>query len=698
MVFFRSILAMLDGAVYGFLAKVYELLMKIANVEIFNYDTIQAFATRVYALLGILMAFKLIFSFINYVVNPDAMSDSKTGGKKLVINIIVSLVLLIAVPTVIFPMSKRIQKAILQENVLQELILGVDGESYSEALQVRNASRNMAFSVLNAFIYPSEDICTEEESNFVLDDALKDTSYEDQDKAEEFEGDYMYKLNGTCAQAIVDNAKGSDEDKKKMVVTYERAYTQKSVKSLLSDDIIKSKTSDGEFVFDYKIIISLIGGLAVVWILLIFCFQIALRTVKLGFLELIAPIPVISLMDTKAKAKSFDGWVKACISTYVGLFVRLAAIYFAIFVITLVTRSNGIRYYAPIGAEGGTETLTVGPMVTLFIIIGALMFASELPKLIESIFGVKLDGKFSLNPLKGSPIAAGVAGSILGAGIGAVGGGFAGLKAGMDSNAIGRGLASGIFGGAATGFKSRGKDGLGGFNKAMDSAYKNFTGKEYSHMSMGRIIQGIGGKKRVDAVGGVIKNIGDAKNQAETKLSMLSHRTNSLTESLQKRGINTADLSGESSARQSKINSAKTPAFVKAKQEYSAAQKLLSDLNNSGMSTSDYLKANGLTNQDYIKAVQDNTAYSNPNSAYMKTQTEIESYENDIREMEQLQRSMDEQTIARHEVGELDRKMGTAKDEKKDVQRMFNQDESPREKYKDIVKDYGPNGEKVNKQ
>lgn len=419
---FRMLFALLDGAVYGFLANVYELLMKIANVEIFNYETIQKFSTRVYALLGIFMAFKLIFSFINYLVNPDSMSDAKTGGRKLVINIIVSLVLLIAVPTIIFPMAKDIQKVILQEGVLQKLILGIDSDGYAESLQVRNAARNMSFSVLNAFVYPNSEICTEEEATFVKDDEIaKDESmtYAKQDE----ERDYLYKLNGACAKNIDENIKDKDsaEDVVKM---YERAYTQKSVKSLLSSTLYKAKSDKDEYIFDYKIFVSTIIGAAVVWILIMFCFQIALRTVKLGFLELIAPIPIISYMDTKAKAKSFDGWVKECISTYLGLFIRLAAIYFAVFVITLITRSGTVSYRVPL--EGTTTTgmqeAPVGPVVTLFIIIGALMFASELPKLIEKITGIKMDGKFSLNPLKNSPVASAVVGGAVGLGIGAVGG------------------------------------------------------------------------------------------------------------------------------------------------------------------------------------------------------------------------------------------------------------------------------------
>ena len=42
----------------------------------------------------------------------------------------------------------------------------------------------------------------------------------------------------------------------------------------------------------------------------------------------------------------------------------------------------------------------VNPFVKVFIILGALMFAKQLPKLISDLTGMKMDGKFTLNPLK----------------------------------------------------------------------------------------------------------------------------------------------------------------------------------------------------------------------------------------------------------------------------------------------------------
>ena len=410
---FRDLFGWLDTGIYDLMVSVYQLLMQLANLEIFDQKTIGEFSTRIYAIIGILMGFKLIFTFINYVVNPDSLTDSKVGGKKLVINIITSLVLLIAVPTVIFPLSREIQNQILKSQLLEKVILGIDGDALASvgtqgaANNVRSA-RMTAYFVFSSFFYPS--VC--ESNEFYLDkEAPDDWQSQDQDK------EYKYKLNGDCAQKIVDEAKS---DGYKALLAYEKAYNQFSVRWLTGKvdgvELKTVKTKDGEYLFDYSILISTIVGIAVTWILFTFCFEITVRSIKLGLLELIAPVPILSYIDAKTK-KTFDNWVKACVSAYMQLFIKLIGVYFAVFVISNIGLGK-VRYTS----ESGITT-PVGAVVNLFVIIGALMFAQQLPKLIDEIFGTKLgSAKFSLNPLKNSPLANSVVGGVVGGTLGTVGG------------------------------------------------------------------------------------------------------------------------------------------------------------------------------------------------------------------------------------------------------------------------------------
>ena len=61
--------------------------------------------------------------------------------------------------------------------------------------------------------------------------------------------------------------------------------------------------------------------------------------------------------------------------------------------------------------DGDVPSGWMAILVQVMIIIGLLIFANQIPKLIEGITGIKASGNFSLNPLKTitqSPIAAGV--------------------------------------------------------------------------------------------------------------------------------------------------------------------------------------------------------------------------------------------------------------------------------------------------
>ena len=94
---FRTIIVGLDRAIYNLISVLYEILLQLANQEIFNGE-IDAFAGRIYIFLGLIMVFKVTFSLISYLVNPDTMSDNTAGAGNVAKNIIITLVLIITVP------------------------------------------------------------------------------------------------------------------------------------------------------------------------------------------------------------------------------------------------------------------------------------------------------------------------------------------------------------------------------------------------------------------------------------------------------------------------------------------------------------------------------------------------------------------------------------------------------------------------
>ena len=76
------------------------------------------------------------------------------------------------------------------------------------------------------------------------------------------------------------------------------------------------------------------------------------------------------------------------------MFIRLLAIYFAVFVITQLVDLQFVDAVTGVRSD-------VNAFVKVFIILGALLFAKQLPKLLEDLTGMKLGGgKFTLNPMK----------------------------------------------------------------------------------------------------------------------------------------------------------------------------------------------------------------------------------------------------------------------------------------------------------
>lgn len=366
----RILLAAIDIVVYWLLELVYSLFIAISSAGIFSQATIQSFATRIYVFLGLIMVFKVSISLVTYIMNPDNFSKGDVGAPALLKGFIFALVGIVLVPYV-FEIAYSFQRVILKENVIGNLILGMGHKENSEFSDsyIKSGGKRMADTVYNAFYRPNEKL--------VGDKCLADPGK--CDMSEYFESDVLDKY---------EKAYGEDDDGNPLSVVHR-----------LDWDILNATyEQDGEtvFVMDYTYLITTLIGGFITYILFLFCVDIAVRSVKLCFLQLIAPIPLISKVDPKKGDKVFGNWMKECISTYLDVFMRLLAIYFALFIISSISLQ-------PINmVEGGTFDGFLGLILAVFLIIGTLNFARELPKLIGGIFGIDFKGMggFTLNPAK----------------------------------------------------------------------------------------------------------------------------------------------------------------------------------------------------------------------------------------------------------------------------------------------------------
>lgn len=453
----RALFVSLDKIIYGFVGTVYNLLIEIAQTSIFTEEIFNTFASKVYALLGVFMLFKVSFSILTYIVSPDDFLDKNKGFGKLISNILIVLVLLVTTPW-IFRQAMEIQHIILKENVLGKIF--TQNSTGQSIVTSSNPGMMMAYDTLSAFYY------------------FDFNTYEACANLEDPE-------NGLGKQAGLPDAianclkiKDADDGLNALNKSLYLADRTKNVNIYLNSFTAMAQDEDKNYVMNYTFLISTLAGGVLVLLLIVFCFDVGVRSVKLGFMRMIAPIPIIARLDPKKGKETFDKWYKNCLSTYLDLFIRLIGIYFAIFIVSNLSNMNFVDAATGLPSRSGF-------LVKVFIILGALMFAKQLPKLLEDLTGIKLGGKFTLNPLKKLgevPLAGAAASGVAGAVTGAAGAFGAGKQLGHSAwKNIGHGF-GGAFKGAAGGFKGGLKyDGKGSPLKAGRDAGKASAQKVYKN-------------------------------------------------------------------------------------------------------------------------------------------------------------------------------------------------------------------------
>lgn len=197
-------------------------------------------------------------------------------------------------------------------------------------------------------------------------------------------------------------------------------------------------------------IVSVITGLGLIIYLLILCVEILVRKFKLFFLEMLAPLPIISYIDPKDKV--FNQWFKMYLSTYVDLFIKLIAISMAINLLQTVCDS-----FWEAGGDGFDFLL-----IKFFYIVAILVFAKLIPTMISKIFGIdSMGGSFKDIMGLGKAAAGFGAGAILGGAVGGITGAMSGASGRKNwaTKGLGgiAGAASGLLGGVAAGAGSGSK-------------------------------------------------------------------------------------------------------------------------------------------------------------------------------------------------------------------------------------------------
>lgn len=442
----RSLMLSICEIVYWLIKFFFEIFQLLGTASLLNNDTIQEVYRRIGLILGLFMLFRLVFSTIQYVINPDLLLDKSKGAFNIVKRMIIVVVLLGITPF-LFNFAFDFQELIVTEKVIPKLITGKSSGSSDEF------GGDLAWYTFSTFFtkneYADENFCPE---------LTATGSY----------GSFMEKefmQNGTLRTAF--NCVNQTKD----------------------IDVNGEKTTVYLMEFKGYGLLAVLVGCLILWLIIIYTIQVGVRVIQLAYLQLIAPIPIMMYLDPKGDDK-LKKWFGQCTTTYLDFFIRTAIMYLVVFVIDLlISGTDDNHFLNSIGNPGGIK----GTYIIIIMIIALLIFAKKAPALFKEIFpssggAAKFDMGISPKKVFNDSFVAGAMGTVggaIGAGTSNAIHGFMSAKKAFSKDGVGAGFKAlgkgtlstvgGVFGGAKAGIKSKN---LGDVSKAVKVANSNREKRE----------------------------------------------------------------------------------------------------------------------------------------------------------------------------------------------------------------------------
>lgn len=147
---FRRLFASFAVALSDLISKLFSLVGSLADINFmkqFGNDIMDRF----YIFVGIFVLFKAAIIVIRYVINPDEIVDKKKGAQKFIINIVISLAMLTAAPT-LFDQIFNVQAIVLNENVLGKLVFGPESSDDSNNT-ISDFGKRSTYYLFSSFIH-----------------------------------------------------------------------------------------------------------------------------------------------------------------------------------------------------------------------------------------------------------------------------------------------------------------------------------------------------------------------------------------------------------------------------------------------------------------------------------------------------------------------------------------------------------------
>lgn len=346
---FRSLSFTITQLVYPLISYLYNIFELIAKNQFFTNSDIEALSQNIYIIISACMLFTLGLKLLSAIVNPDALDGggngqgSKRTAKSIFFSILISLFLIIMIP-IGFKYLYDIQANVLDNQLVEKIVLGTDTSEDHAPGQI------LASYAFASFCHPNETVSVESIAN---------------------DGGNLYNL------AITEN------------IEY--------IKDM--DGVINSKT-DGEYDIEYHAILSPAVGLFLTYEMILTCIDIALRSIKLGLLQLITSVVLCGYVV--AGSDLLKRWAKEVMSTYINVFLKVAAMSFMVYGLSLLEDFLDSLNFSEDDAGFWSRGL-----IRVFVIIGLLQLVKQIPDLINKIFGTNIKSRGGIRGRLGEMAAVG---------------------------------------------------------------------------------------------------------------------------------------------------------------------------------------------------------------------------------------------------------------------------------------------------
>ena len=373
---FWKIIISLVGSIFKLVNSAYRIFLALAEADIFKNAEFDIITKNMYEILSIVMLFALAYGILVKIVDPE---NSKSGvdGKKILQKLVMAIVLLALIPS-IFSFMFGLQEAILESNVLNSIFTG---SSNVGAQNIQNAGNVMAVNSFKPFFTPNvnSDVNPEDARGSI-------TNHTEYGITLGNNGSYGCKKD-QCTLADVDTFAEKTGD-----FGFYQAFA--------------ANINEGEV--DFQWLIALVVGGFLVYAMISFCFDMALRVCKLAFFEIIAPIAIFCNVIPKME-DVFKKWLSNTTKTFISVFTRIIVMNFGVYLISIIVKNVDLGL-----DNAGNWFLNL--IAKCFLILGIVMFMRQAPKLLSDLFGFG-DGDMKLgirDKLKSSGAFA--AGAAIGAG------------------------------------------------------------------------------------------------------------------------------------------------------------------------------------------------------------------------------------------------------------------------------------------